>query len=155
MSDELITSLKPPVFIENKGLRQRQPQISQRTLDIIAISQEASRWGEILGYPHGKEILDTLLDRLDDPERVTENPERITDSTERKADFTETITRFLIRLYVLKLEHELILTMLKLIALLIAGLLYIRRLYRRGVSALTPLISPVLIYFRSVEPTAA
>ena len=115
MSDGLIPSFKPQNLIEAKAPRQRQPLlISQRATDRIAIAQEAYRWAEKYGPHYGLKI----LKRLDKPQS--------------KTDLTKTVTEFLIRLYELKLEHELILTILKLIALLIiAGLLYVRRQYRK------------------------
>ena len=114
MSDGLIPSFKPQNLIEAKAPRQRQSVlISQRATDRIAIAQEAFRWAEKYGPNYGLKV----LKRLDKPQC--------------KTDFTKTVTEFLIRLYELKLEHEVIFTILKLIALLlIAGLLYVRQQYR-------------------------
>ncbi len=113
MSNGLIPSFEPQILDKAKAPGQRQPSlISQRAEDRIAIAQEAYRWGEKWGPRYGIKI----FDRLDRPER--------------KGDFTKTLTEFFIRIYELKLKHELIFTILKIIALLlIAGLLYVRRSY--------------------------
>src|SRR5437588_8289773 len=101
MRHELIPSSKPQDLIKAKAVRQRQPLISQRAQDRIVKAQEAFRWAEKFGPNVGLKIFDKL------------------DRPQRKKDFTQTLTEFLIRLYELKLKHELILTILKLIALLI------------------------------------
>jgi hypothetical protein len=141
MSDELIPSFEPQKLNKVERVRQRQPRISQSTQDRIAIAQEAFRWGEYFGPEVALTICDKLL-----------NPKRKTDAPEHRANFIETIAPFIIRLYTLKLQHELILTILKLIALLIAGLLYVRRLYLRVLTCSpTHLINSRTRYFRQVN----
>jgi hypothetical protein len=111
MSHDLIPSFKPQ--ISNKATGERQPIVSQETVDRIAIAQEAYRWGDRWGPYYGKWIFRKL------------------DKPRRKTVFWKTITEFTVRIYKLKLEHELIIEIIKIIALLIlAGLFHARRLLK-------------------------
>src|ERR1700752_3008452 len=103
MSHDLIPSFKPQISVDKaKAPGERQPIISQETVDRIAIAQESLIWGEKFGPYYAKWI----FKKLDKPRHET--------------DFWKTITKFTIRIYELKLKHEVIIQILKFMALLLA-----------------------------------